>query len=210
MRVSLISFILNFVKCWFVPFPFYEWHCRISLYKELRSIVKSGSLKARLILWYSGRKGLRYYLVRSPFQLIHFLMRLPPKIAFCFFIFFQFVLYLLIAVPRALVSVFVYIYNVSTFSFFFITSQLFLIFDTLQLFVRMLLEPIVSVLKLTYYKLLSFMVRNNLIVILYFAHSIFFWLVSFLAIVSILSLFFYQPDLFVVFSHYVLGLGKFG
>jgi|SRR5690554_817614 len=208
MRVSLISFILNFVKCWFIPFPFYERYCRISLYRELRSISKRSSLKTRLVLWFSSRKGFKYYLLRSPFQLVHFLVRLPPKITFCFFIFFQFALYLFIAVPRAFVSVFAYIYNVSTFSFFFITSQLFLIFDTLQLFVRMLLEPIVSVLKLTYYKLLSFMVRNNLIVILYFAHSIFFWLVSFLAIVSILSLFFYQPDLFVGFSHYDLGLGK--
>src|SRR5690554_849394 len=164
MRVGLINFILNFVKCWFIPFPFYEQYRRIFFPRELHSIAKKGPLKTRLALWYLGRKSLGYYLVRSLFQFVRLLVRLPAKVAFCFFILFQFMLYLITAVPRAFVSVFVYVYNASTFSFFFISSQLFLLFDALQLFMRMFLEPIAAVLRLAYYKLLSFMVRNNLVV----------------------------------------------
>lgn len=209
MRVSFINFLLNFIKCWFIPFPFYERYCRVRFSRELRSLEKRRPLGQRLSLLYSGKKGVgRHIIIKFFFQFIYFLAGLPFRAVLLSFFTFQFVLHLLVAVPRSFISVFVYVYNVTTFSFFFLTSQLFALLDALQLLTKILLEPFFSYLKLGYYRLLSFMVRNNLVVTLYFAHSTLFWLTSFIAIASVLSLIFYRSDIFMGFSHYDLGLGK--
>lgn len=208
MRVSLISFLLNFVKCWVIPPPFYEQYRRVLFSRELRSILKRRSLRSRLALWYSTRRGFRYYFMKVFFLFFRFFAGLLLRAAFLFFLFVQAFLYLFVAVPRVFVSVFVYAYNIITFSFFFLTSQLFMLLDVFQLFVKMLLEPIISYLRLYYYRLLSFMVRNNLVIILYFVHSALFWFVSFVVVALIFSVLFYRSDVFMGFSHYDLGLGK--
>lgn len=213
MRVNLINFLLNFTKGWFSFGPFYGWYRRFRFVRYLRSFNKRKSFSVRflwskIILWYFESKGLRYYLIRSPFQLARFFIQLPPKIALRSLLFLQGMLYLPSLVPRGLISIFTYAYNVITFSFFFVTSQLFLIFDFVYLFLKVLVEPVALALRLRYYKLLSFMVRNNLITILYFAHSVFIWFLSFLLVATIFSLFFYRSDLFMGFGHYDLGLGK--
>ena len=214
MRVPIFSFLLNFFKSFFDLTFLRERYRRFYFVKELRSIVEKKpsnkqSLRSRIILWYSGSKGLKYYLIRSPFQLARFFIRLPPKLALRSLLFLQIILYSLSIVPRGIVTLFTYVYNIVTFSFFFVTSQMFLFFDLLHLFLRVVAEPIVSVLKMFYYKLLSYMARNNLIVIVYFVHTTFVWLLLFLVISFIFSLFFYRSDFFMGFSHYDLGLGKF-
>jgi len=208
MRVSLISFILNFVKCWFMLLPFYERYRRVHFLRKLYSIANKGPLGSGLILWYPLRGDFGFYAVRGFFQLFRFLLGLPSRIALLSFLFFQFAFYFLMLFPRMFVSLFVYVYNVTTFSFFFITSQLFMLFDILQLFVTVFAGPVAAYLKLWYYKALSFMVRNNSSVALYFIHSALFWLMSFIAVAATLSLLFYRSDIFVGFSHYDLGLGK--
>src|SRR5690554_344804 len=214
MRINIIIFLLNFFKGWFNLAPLYEWRRRFYFVRKLRYLAEKDSsskqsLRSRMVSWYLGSKGLKYYLVRSPFQLARFFIRLPPKVALRSILFLQFILYLLSIVPRTIVTVFTYFYNVITFSFFFVTSQLFLLFDILLFFLKALLEPPASFLKVVYYKFLSFMVRNNLAVVVHFMHSIFVLLLSFLFIALIFSLFFYRSDLFMGFSHYDLGLGKF-
>src|SRR5690554_561727 len=208
MRVSLISFILNFVKCWFMLLPFYERYRRVHFLRKLYSIANKGPLGSGLILWYPLRGDFGFYAVRGFFQLFRFLLGLPSRIALLSFLFFQFAFYFLMLFPRMFVSLFVYVFNVTTFSFFFITSQLFMLFDILQLFVTVFAGPVAAYLKLWYYKALSFMVRNNSSVALYFIHSALFWLMSFIAVAATLSLLFYRSDIFVGFSHYDLGLGK--
>lgn len=213
MRINITIIIFNFLKSWFALAFLRECYRRFCFVRGLRTIAAKvlpikKSLRSRLVLWYLGSRGLKYYLIRSPFQFAHFCIRLLPKVALRSLLFLQFMLYLLSIIPRAVITLFTYIYNVIIFSFFFVTSQLFLFLDVLQLCLKFFLEPVASILKLMYYKLLSFMTRSNLIVILYFTHSIFFWLLSFLVITATLSLFFYRSDFFMGFSHYDLGLGK--
>src|SRR5690554_1254302 len=143
MRVPIFSFLLNFFKSFFDLTFLRERYRRFYFVKELRSIVEKKpsnkqSLRSRIILWYSGSKGLKYYLIRSPFQLARFFIRLPPKLALRSLLFLQIILYSLSIVPRGIVTLFTYVYNIVTF-FFIVLIFLWVLVTTILVWVSLIL-----------------------------------------------------------------------